>query len=472
DPGTGVATFVGGPITPTPTIAATFGLDFNPVPDRIRFVSDLEQNLRLNPDTGALAATDTNADYVTGDVNDVANPNIVDVAYTNNVAGATSTVLYAIDSTQNVLARFADPNAGTMNTVGTFTTITTAVDTGFDIAPNGTAYLSLNNGSLFTVNLTNAQTTQIGTIAGGTVRTIAAITNSAQQTLAFTAATSTTIEGNSTEIQVTRTGGSSGVVSVDYAFSAGTATAGTDFPLATGTLTFLAGETTRTIIVPIPTDTTLELFETVTVTLSNAVGAVVGTQSTHTLSIADKDDVDGDGFTNQVETNAGSDPNSAGSTPFGSAAAGTAQPLTVDKLAIKLSYTKPASDSISFAGSLALPSGFTAAGQKVVINIDSVNGVVKTLTLDAKGKTTPKGNDSFSIAAPKGGTAKFAVKLQKGDFFDALQSLGFTKDVSIKDLDAKLQIDIFIANTNFRATLDVLISTSKGKGGSAKLKKK
>src|SRR5580765_8208423 len=36
-----------------------FGFDFNPTVDRIRIVSDQGQNIRLNPDTGALAATDT-----------------------------------------------------------------------------------------------------------------------------------------------------------------------------------------------------------------------------------------------------------------------------------------------------------------------------------------------------------------------------------------------------------------------------
>src|SRR5215212_5729150 len=65
----------------------SFGTDFNPVPDRIRQVSNTEQNLRLNPNDGALAATDA-----------ALNPagNVVAVAYSNNVAGASSTTLYAI----------------------------------------------------------------------------------------------------------------------------------------------------------------------------------------------------------------------------------------------------------------------------------------------------------------------------------------------------------------------------------------
>ena len=43
----------------TPALSGTaFGFDFNPTVDRIRVVSDTGQNLRLNPDTGAVAAVD------------------------------------------------------------------------------------------------------------------------------------------------------------------------------------------------------------------------------------------------------------------------------------------------------------------------------------------------------------------------------------------------------------------------------
>src|ERR1041384_839244 len=59
NPQTGAATQVGSaPFTPALS-GTEFGFDFNPTVDRIRLVSDTGQNLRLNPDTGAVAATDT-----------------------------------------------------------------------------------------------------------------------------------------------------------------------------------------------------------------------------------------------------------------------------------------------------------------------------------------------------------------------------------------------------------------------------
>ena len=84
--------------------AGDYGFDFNPAADRLRIVSDADQNLRVNPNTGALVAADSQLAFVAGDPNAAANPNAVGAAYTNNVAGTTTTTLYVIDSALDVLA--------------------------------------------------------------------------------------------------------------------------------------------------------------------------------------------------------------------------------------------------------------------------------------------------------------------------------------------------------------------------------
>jgi hypothetical protein len=68
-------------------------------------------------------------------------------------------------------------------------------------------------------------------------------------------------------------------VSVSYATTAGTATAGTDFTAATGTLAFKPGERTKTITVTVVGDTVYEPDETFTVALSNPVNATIATAS-------------------------------------------------------------------------------------------------------------------------------------------------------------------------------------------------
>lgn len=65
-------------------------------------------------------------------------------------------------------------------------------------------------------------------------------------------------------------------VTVNYATSSGTATSGTDFTAASGSLTFAAGETSKTITVNVTRDTTSEANETFNITLSSASGAIIG----------------------------------------------------------------------------------------------------------------------------------------------------------------------------------------------------
>ena len=70
-----------------------------------------------------------------------------------------------------------------------------------------------------------------------------------------------------------------GPVTVQYSTADGTATAGSDYSARTGTLTFAAGETSRTISTPILGDVAVEANESFTVALSGASGATIADSS-------------------------------------------------------------------------------------------------------------------------------------------------------------------------------------------------
>jgi uncharacterized repeat protein (TIGR01451 family)/uncharacterized delta-60 repeat protein len=74
-------------------------------------------------------------------------------------------------------------------------------------------------------------------------------------------------------IRVVRTGGSSGVVAVDYATADFTAQAGADYAPRSGTLSFADGETVKSFSVPILQDFLAETNEVFLVRLANARGA-------------------------------------------------------------------------------------------------------------------------------------------------------------------------------------------------------
>jgi hypothetical protein len=154
------------------TLSGTdFGFDFNPTVDRIRVTSNTGQNLRLNPTVmpteSALAATDMPLTFAPS----AGTPNVSASAYTNNFAGATTTVLYDIDVRPGgaVLFQQNPPNNGVLVNVGPLNVDVDGVN-GFDIGgTTGTAYALLRSAGatkVYTISLTSGAATAGATIPG------------------------------------------------------------------------------------------------------------------------------------------------------------------------------------------------------------------------------------------------------------------------------------------------------------------
>ena len=181
DVANGAATVIGAAPFAPPLAGSSFGFDFNPTVDRIRVTSDARQNLRLNPDTGATAAIDGQLTYATGDPGVASTPRIVASAYTNSVAGATTTQLFDLDAGRDALVLQNPPNSGTLVTIGSLG-VDIGNNTGFDIsAVDGVAYASVQVGQssssqLYTVNLTTGAATLVNRIGGSSpLRALAAV---------------------------------------------------------------------------------------------------------------------------------------------------------------------------------------------------------------------------------------------------------------------------------------------------------
>jgi hypothetical protein len=149
NPGTGAAT-LSSTLSADPTdltapftaLAGTvFSVDFNPVADRLRVVSNTGQDLRINAETG-VTITD-------GDISRVGvAPTVLASTYTNSFAAPGSTALYNLEANSDVLTQQNPPNNGTLVDIGPLG-VNIAGSAAFDIAggANGLVLAALRTGS-------------------------------------------------------------------------------------------------------------------------------------------------------------------------------------------------------------------------------------------------------------------------------------------------------------------------------------
>lgn len=109
----------------------------------------------------------------------------------------------------------------------------------------------------------------------------------------FTIASNAAVtEGASSVFTVTKSGTATGSCSVNYGTANGTATAGSDYTAASGTLTFTTAQTSQTVSVTTTDDAAVESAETFSMSLSSPTGgAVVGSPGSAAATINDNDGV-------------------------------------------------------------------------------------------------------------------------------------------------------------------------------------
>lgn len=146
---TGVATTIGGVLALDGT---EFGFDFNDTIDRLRIVSNANDNYVVNADTGTIQLVATDVSYGNG-----VDPDVAGSAYTPAVFGGT-TQLYGIDTRNDLLVTQAN-NAGTLVAVGPLG-MNLGSRVSFDISQEG-AFVQ-DGRRFYSVNLATGALTQIG----------------------------------------------------------------------------------------------------------------------------------------------------------------------------------------------------------------------------------------------------------------------------------------------------------------------
>lgn len=225
------------------------------------------------------------------------------------------------------------------------------------LSPHG----SYNRGNTYTANLTLNDNDPAGPAAIG---------------FAFAAAGASE-SGGSRQISVVVSTNAPAALSVDYAVTGGTAAGGgVDYALAAGTLNLTAGTNSAPLTITLVNDSLPEGDETVIVTLTNPVGAVLDAQASHLFTIYD-DDINTVALTvtDPTASETGPEPGAFVIARTGS----TADPLTV---LFEVRGTAAAgADYADFGTSVTLPAGQTSVTLPVQPVDDATDELNETVEL-------------------------------------------------------------------------------------------
>ncbi len=284
---TGTVTFAAGEVTKTISIAVTGDTDIEEAETFAVLLSNpVGATIADNTATGTITNDDSNLPTLTINDPTVAegDSGFVDLIYTVTLSATSATPVTVDFSTAAGTATSGtdfEAKTGTLTIPAGQTTGTITVRVSGD-------ELEEENETVL-VNLTNASgATIIDAQGSGTIND-----DDEAPLPTLSIADVSQDEGDTGQtafvFTVTLSAAATGTVTVDYNTASGSATAGTDFEAGNGTVTFLAGETSKTITINALGDTSFETDETFTVTLASPVGATLS-DATATGTIENDDD--------------------------------------------------------------------------------------------------------------------------------------------------------------------------------------
>ena len=259
-------------------------------------------SVTLSNVTGATAGSPLSTTVTINDNDTGPQAGVLQFSQTNysvgeGTANATITVTRTSGSDGPVAVSYAT-TVGTATAGTDFTAVSGTLNWQSGITTSETFQVPIINDTQFepaeTVSLVLSNPTN-GAVIGTTGSAVLTITDNdpppAAGALQFSAAQYPTGETGSLTITVNRVSGTSGAVSVSYQSANGSATAGSDFTAASGTLSWAAGDAAaKTFTVAITDDAIVEGAENFTLRLSAPTGgAALGTPFNASVNITDND---------------------------------------------------------------------------------------------------------------------------------------------------------------------------------------
>jgi len=352
-------------------------------------------------------------------------------------------------------------------------------------------------GSFFTGTATDpsGNTSEFSACASGVV--------SSPGTLQFSTDFISQLENSgSFTINVTRTNGSNGTVTVQYATADMTATAPSDYVSTSGTLTFNNGETSKQITIPIADDSTPEGTENFKISLTNpSGGAVLGSFASATLSIQDNElptlsisdvsQAEGNSgttaftFTVTSSNSINNNVNFNYATTDGSATAGSDYQTTSGLLTIPAGQTSKTitvnvtgdtskEPDETFFVNLSLAGGATIAkGQGIGTIINDDGAAPATVLFDKTSYSVKEGLGALTITVKRSGDTSSVASVdyatingtatQKADFEYAAGTLTFAAGETSKTVAVLINEDAHIeGDENFQVVLSKPTGASLG----------
>ena len=179
DPKTATATFIN--TLTVPLAGTSFGVDFNPVADRLRIISDTGQNLAHNVNAGGVTVANGTLTYTAPPAAAVPATGVTGAAYTNNDLDqpATATTLFDLDTMMDQVVIQSPPGNGILAATGKLRFDAGAV-AGFDIYSRLVRNVSVSNHalaalvshgaqSLYQIELTTGRTIRLGALGAAVI---------------------------------------------------------------------------------------------------------------------------------------------------------------------------------------------------------------------------------------------------------------------------------------------------------------